>query len=432
MARAAKDSGIEWIGEIPEDWVCSNIGKFYQIQLGKMLQPTQLNKDDTFEHYLCSVNIYWDGVRTEVLKQMWFSKQEREKYYLKKGDLLVTEGGDVGVACLWNEEVGNCYIQNALHKVSELGMATNTYLYYWLFVLKTVGYIDLICNKATISHFTKDKFSKSIFILPPLVQQQSIVDCLDRKCNLIDGTIEKQNSVIERLKLYKQSIINEAVTKGLDPTAKMKPSGIEWIGEIPKHWKIAKLKKISRIIGDGLHGTPIYSGEGSFYFINGNNLGDRFIRISSVTNRIAETEYAKYKISLDMNTLLISLNGTIGNMSFYNGEPIMLSKSSGYIKLETDLEKSYIYYFLQCEFVKRYFGLSFSGTTINNLSLETLRNTPITLPQLSEQQAIADHLDTKCSQIDTIITGKQKLLEKLTAYKKSLIYECVTGKREVV
>lgn len=207
-----KPSGIEWIGKIPDGWEIGNIGMFFQIQLGKMLHPQHPDENDTLEYYLGNANIFWDGVRTNVLKQMWFSYQEKDKYLLKKGDLVVTEGGDAGVACLWNNEVENCYIQKALHKVTELGIASNKFLYYWLFALKAVGYIDFICNKATIPHFTKEKFSKSIFILAPLREQQAIADYLDTKCSQIDTIITGKQKLLEKLTAYKKSLIYECVT----------------------------------------------------------------------------------------------------------------------------------------------------------------------------------------------------------------------------
>lgn len=211
-----KDSGVEWLGMIPRNWEVGTIGKFYLIQLGKMLQPNRKSKTETLEYYLCSTNVSWDGIRTDLLKQMWFTPQERKKYLLNRGDLLVIEGGDVGVACIWNNELEECYIQNALHKVTPLEMSTNKFLYYWLFTLKTYGYIDLICNKATISHFTKEKFSKSLFLLPSRSEQKAIIDFLDDQCFRLDYFKTQNVKVIEKLKQAKHSLISEAVTGKID------------------------------------------------------------------------------------------------------------------------------------------------------------------------------------------------------------------------
>lgn len=213
----------------------------------------------------------------------------------------------------------------------------------------------------------------------------------------------------------------------------MKDSGIEWIGEIPEHWKIGKLCFFTVRIGDGLHGTPEFDDKGEYYFINGNNLGATYITIKENTKTVGLSEYNKYFIALDENTLLISLNGTIGSVSQYHGEQIILGKSAGYIILDSrrDLTLDYLRFYLQSKSVKTLFELSFAGTTINNLSLETLRNLPVCIMTSEEQLQISKILDKKCLEIESTIQKKQMLIECLAAYKKSLIYEVVTGKKEV-
>ncbi len=207
-----KDSGIEWIGKTPKDWTISKVKRFYDIVLGKMLQPKSIDENDELLDYMCSLNITWNGVNIDTVKQMWFSRREKEQYRLKSGDLLVTEGGDVGVSCLWNNEIEECYLQNAVHLVRNHDGYLNKYLYYWLYALKSTGYIDLICNKATIAHFTKDKFSEIPFIVCSLNEQQDIVEYLDNKCTELDRLIQANTTTINELKEYRQSVIFETVT----------------------------------------------------------------------------------------------------------------------------------------------------------------------------------------------------------------------------
>lgn len=206
-----KDSGIEWIGEIPEDWDISKVKHFYETQLGKMLQPSQKNDNETLEKYLCSFNITWDGINQREIKEMWFNEREKKTFSIKWGDLLVSEGGDAGRACICDIDFP-CYIQNAVHRVRARENAINKYLYYWLYVLKAIGYIDLLCNKATIMHFTQDKMLNIDIPIPPLDVQQHIADYLDQKCAEIDRIINANNDMIEKLKEYRQSIVYEAVT----------------------------------------------------------------------------------------------------------------------------------------------------------------------------------------------------------------------------
>jgi restriction endonuclease S subunit len=211
-----KDSGVEWIGEIPEHWSLSQVRKHFDICLGKMLQPEKQTKTDTLEKYLCSVNIISSEINLDVVKEMWFSSVERSKYEVVQGDLLVCEGGDVGKVALWDGSIYPCYIQNALHRIRPLGDNSNMFLMYWFIFLKTVGYIEMVCNKATMAHFTREKVARTIFIVLPSIEQQAIADYLDQKTAEIDNLISGIQESIDQLKSYRQSLISEAVTGKID------------------------------------------------------------------------------------------------------------------------------------------------------------------------------------------------------------------------
>ena len=146
------------------------------------------------------------------------------------------------------------------------------------------------------------------------------------------------------------------------------------LGEIPEEWSIVKLSDLSQKIGDGLHGTPKYVENSDYYFINGNNLVCGKVELYEDTKMVSEEDYIKNNKDLNENSLLISLNGTIGNVAYYNNEKIMLGKSSGYINLKGNINKKYIYYVLKTNTVLEYFNKELTGTTIKNLSLSTLRN----------------------------------------------------------
>ena len=206
----------------------------------------------------------------------------------------------------------------------------------------------------------------------------------------------------------------------------MKDSGIEWIGEIPAKWTRKKLNYLSERIGDGLHGTPVFDSDGCYYFINGNNIGKKEIQIKNNTDTVNFDEYRKYMQPLNNNTILISLNGTIGCVSNYNNEKIILGKSAGYITLFPLINREFIRYYLQSDASQIAFVLSFSGTTINNLSLATLRNLSVLLPDNDEQNRIVSFLDNKCAEIDSLISDIQSQIEALEEYKRSVITEAVT------
>lgn len=207
-----KDSGIEWIGQIPEHWGTSKVSRLYDIKLGKMLQPNQERPTDTYEYYLCAMNVGQNKLKVEPLKQMWIGEEEKEQYSIKTGDLLVVEGGDVASSAIFTEDFKELYYQNALHRVRPLTNHSNRYLRYFLMAAKGIGHIDLNCNKATISHFTKEKFAALTFPVIPIREEALIVNFLDTKCSEIDSLIALKQSKIESLKEFKKSIIYEYVT----------------------------------------------------------------------------------------------------------------------------------------------------------------------------------------------------------------------------
>lgn len=414
--RQMKDSGIEWIGEIPQEWEVTRIKYFFTCLDGKRI-PIDSSQRVSGQYP------YWGaGSITDYVNDYIFD----EELVLLGEDGAPFFDKSRPVAFLVKEKI---WVNNHIHVLKPLNKINSA---YFVFYLNSVDYKTYI-NGSILNKLTQSNMNAIAFVCPPLPEQQRIADYLDAKCSKIDDTIEKQKAVIEKLKEYKQSVITEAVTKGLNPDAPMKDSGIEWIGDIPQGWLLNKFKYLSLAIGDGIHTTPQYDTEGSIFFVNGNNIGDETLVFKDGTNTINDEEYSNYKLPfLTENTVLITLNGaTYGKTSFYNGEKILLGKSAGYITLKNNENKKYIRYFLQSNLAKSNMEVSLCGSTIANLSLRTLNDFIFPYPSHSEQQSIAIYLDKKTTQIDKAIEQKQKLIEKLTEYKKSLIYEAVTGKIEV-
>ena len=210
-----KDSGVEWIGYIPEDAKVVSVARLYNSILGKMVCDTPANDSDTLESYLCAINVHFDGIDLSTLKEMWFSENEKQRYLLRNGDLLVVEGGAGagGAAIVDIADNQDLYIQNSIHLVRAYkGLAANKYLYYNLYSLVKRFYIDYVCNKATIPHFTKEKLKETPIVYFPMETQQEIINYLDTKCQNIDTMISLKKQKIESLKEYKKSLIYECVT----------------------------------------------------------------------------------------------------------------------------------------------------------------------------------------------------------------------------
>ena len=211
--REMKDSGNPWFGQIPTDWKLSRVGLHFSIILGKMLCNAPLNDTYTLEPYYCAADVHFDGVADGERKKMWFSPIEKDLYRVSVGDLLVVEGGaGAGGSAIVENQDSYTYIQNSIMIVRSKGNTDNRYLRYLLEFLVKQGYIDIVCNKATIPHFTKDKLSGVPFCLCPTGEQEEIADYLDAKCAEIDGLIAKKEQLIKELESYKKSLIYEVVT----------------------------------------------------------------------------------------------------------------------------------------------------------------------------------------------------------------------------
>lgn len=209
--REMKDSGNPWFGQIPADWKLTRVGLHFSIILGKMLCNAPLNDTYTLEPYYCAADVHFDGVADGERKKMWFSPIEKNLYRVSVGDLLVVEGGaGAGGSAIVENQDSYTYIQNSIMIVRSKGNTDNRYLRYLLEFLVKQGYIDVVCNKATIPHFTKDKLSCVPFCL--CGEQEEIADYLDAKCADIDKLIAKKEQLVKELENYKKSLIFEYVT----------------------------------------------------------------------------------------------------------------------------------------------------------------------------------------------------------------------------
>ncbi|MSP28843.1 MAG: restriction endonuclease subunit S [Methylococcales bacterium] len=405
---AMQESGVEWIGVIPQGWKVKIIKRDFDIKLGKMLQPLKKTELDTEEYYLKTSNIYWDGVDIGDIKKMWFSPLDKANTELQYNDLLVCEGGDVGRSTLWKEEITPCYIQNAINRVRPIHNASTKYLYYWLFLLKHSGYIDAMVSRITIAHLTAEKLERLVFLLPPCSEQQAIAQYLDERCGKLDKIIAIKQQQIKTLDALRQSIIYQAVTKGLDASVLLIDSGVEWLGEIPKNWKLSKLRyEISIKNGDFISNKldheseyPVVGGNGFMGRTDSFNVKGDIIVIGRVGAYCGNVHYINEKAWVSDNALIVD---TINNKKFFT-----------------------------------YLLNSFNINSIANKTAQpvvtatNIKAIYIPIPTFNEQQAIAAYLDQETQRLDQLKANLNQQIKVLSDYKKSLIYECVTGKKRVI
>ncbi|RHV54350.1 restriction endonuclease subunit S, partial [Roseburia sp. OM04-10AA] len=302
-----KDSGIEWIGMIPKNW---NVDKIkYHLKRNEPKNPGNVEVLSVYREY----GVIPKNSRDDNHN---ITSEDTSKYkYVKKGDLVINK------MKAWQGSMGVSEYEGIVSPAYFVYNFTDNYFdkKYFHFLIRNCYKDEFRRISGGIREgqwdLSADLFANELVLIPPIKEQIKIVEFLNTKCAEIDtlySDIEKQ---IETLEEYKKSIITEAVTKGLDPDVEMKDSGIELIGQIPNEWKISRLGWISKKIGDGIHGTVTFEdGETNFYFINGNNIKKRNIAIKDNTQRITERIYNTYKTNLTTHTILISLNGTIGNL----------------------------------------------------------------------------------------------------------------------
>lgn len=211
-----KPSGINWLGDVPEHWATLKTKFCYSIQLGKMLQPEATDENDIEVSYLKAQHVQWERVNVSDLPTMWANKTDCAKYAVKDGDLLVCEGGDVGRAGIVRCPPIGMIIQNALHRVRPKADNELRFLMYLLELAASLGWFEIICNRATIAHFTSDKFGALRIPLPPLPEQCAIADFLDRETARIDRMIKKIGEAIDKLQEYRSALITAAVTGKID------------------------------------------------------------------------------------------------------------------------------------------------------------------------------------------------------------------------
>ena len=430
-----KESGIAWLGKVPATWKVAAMKHGFDIKLGKMLQPDLKGKDDTLAPYIRAANIQWKGVDASDVKLMWFSPQERAELTLQENDLLVSEGGDVGRACLWRNELEECYFQNSVNRARSKPGNSPDYGRYWLSTLKNKGFIDVLCNKSTIAHYTAEKLAATPALLPPHSEQVAIASFLDRETAKIDALIAEQQRLIELLQEKRQAVISHAVTKGLNPNAPMKDSGVEWLGEVPEHWAISAVgHRYSVQLGKMLDASQ-----------QTGNHKKPYLRVADVqwgsinTEELPEMDFppeTQTRYRLEDGDLLVNEGGSYVGRSAIWGAPIeecYYQKALHRLRAYEPTRDSPYYMYWLMEHATR-LGVFVAGgnqTTIDHLTAEQLRRYRFGFPSLDEQEEIVKYLSHKTGNLQELTTEAENLVAVLLERRSALISAAVTGQIDV-
>ena len=423
-----RPSGFSWLGEIPEHWKASLIKRHYNVTLGKMLTTEPKTDRDTLHPYLKAANIQWAGIDTTDLNKMWFSPEEKEKLRLQIGDLIVSEGGDAGRVAVWSHAI-ECYIQNAALRIRESGEDTNQFLYYWLQFIKRNGLIDIICNKSTIAHYTAEKVEVTEVVLPPPEEQIEITRYLNNQTSRIDSLISEKQRFIELLKEKRQALISHVVTKGLDANVEMKDSGVEWMGSIPAHWNVKKLKTIGKAI-IGLTYSPDDVQDDGTIVLRSTNIQEGKI---SLHDNVYVDKQIPAKLTTKLNDILIcSRNGSrklIGKNALIDEKSVGMSFGAFTTVFRSDINK-FVHLLLNSSLFDYQAGM-FLTTTVNQLTTGMLNNFEVPVPPIEEQSAIVDEANRQTEKFDLLIKETICSIDLLKEHRSALISAAVTGKIDV-
>lgn len=414
-----KDSNIFYIGEIPSKWENWRLQDAI-IQLPKSnIQASEGNEEGEYPFYTSS----------QILNK-------RIDKCLYKGDAITMATGGFASVNYSREDFStstDCF--------NFKSNQDTRFIYYWLFSIKDSIINDLWFEGMGLKHLQKDDLLKSHIFFPSISQQNKICNYLDIKCMNIDSLIINIERQIDILKEYKKSLITETVTKGMNSNIELKESSIEWIGKYPKKWKLIKLKYASLIKGrigwQGLRTDEYHYEDNLPYLITGTDFDNGVINWKTCAHVTEERFKLDKNIQINENDLLITKDGTIGKIAIVKNCPEKVCLNSGvFIIRNTKKYKyfdKYLYYILQSNQFTQWYDFSNAGnSTIKHLNQDNFYNFVFTYPEIAEQKEIANYLDTKCYEIDSIITDKTRQLDLLDKYKKSLIYEYVTGKKEVL
>lgn len=423
--REMKDSGIEWIKQIPTRWSTTRGKNILQL----MRRPPEA--DD--EVITCFRDREVTLRRNRRKEGFTFSDKEIGYQGIKKGDLII-HGMD-GFA-------GAIGISDSDGKGSPVLVVCTTKenTRYLMYYLRTLAMQDVFLALATgIRERSCDlrwnKIADLLFPVPELNEQCRIADYLDRKCSQIDAIIARQQEVIEKLKAYKLAVITEAVTKGLNPDVPMKDSGVEWIGEIPEHWEIRRIGSFARVTSSKRifeesyvdEGVPFYRSKEITDLSKGLHVQTEIFIPEEVFEQVNEASPAP-----KCGDILLTSIGTIGNTWISDGRKFYYKDGNiTQIEANDSFDSAYVEYCFSSNVVLEQYTRLAMGSTLLALTIIRIKKILVAFPPLDEQRKIVQYLKLKCSSIDAAIKNKENLITKLVDYKKSLIYEVVTGKKEV-
>jgi type I restriction enzyme S subunit len=415
-----KSSGVEWLGDVPEEWEVKPLKYAATLRTQKSVgrrKAIGLENIESWSGRFIETESEFEGEGVAVeAGDILFGKL---RPYLAKA-IIVTEPSDA---------VGD------FHAMRPNRLTHTRFLLYQILSKEFIVMVDGSTFGSKMPRASWEFVGKMPLPLPPLPEQQQIASFLDRECGKLDALQAKQERLIELLKEKRQALISHAVTKGLDPNAKLKPSGVEWLGDVPEHWRVVALKHVvAQPIIDGPHESPQKMDEG-IPFVSAEAISQGFIDFDKIWGYISREDHLKYSRRYKPrfgDILLVKLGATTGTPAIVETEmDFNIWVPLAAIRPKTGIEPRFIFHILRSDNLKRAYELGWTYGTQQTLGLNTISNLRISLPPLAEQRAIVAHLDDKCGKIDQLKAKAERAIALLKERRSALISAAVTGKIDV-
>ncbi|MBD2527377.1 restriction endonuclease subunit S [Nostoc sp. FACHB-133] len=433
-----KDSGVEWLGEIPEHW---NIQKFIRaafFQEGPGLRNWQFA--DNGIRVICVTNITEKGIDFSSY-QKFIEQEDYEKNYkhftVKNNDLLLSSSGNSwGKVAEYNsDEIVVLNTSTIRINEHETSCADRVFLKWTLQSFCLREQLSLLMTGSCQPNFGPSHLAKTIIAIPPLDEQKTIARFLDYKTKQIDDLIAKKEALIEKLDEKRTALISHAVTKGLDPNVPMRDSGVEWLGEIPKHWKPVKLKYICSLLRDGTHLPPPRVDNGIPLLSVRNIINNCFVNLED-DSLISEKDFQELNKSfqvLENDILLAIVGATLGKVAIVKKMPrFTIQRSLAVLRSKAGVcVHKFLFYFIKSPDFQKLLWLNTGFSAQPGIYLGSLANFFVPIPPIAEQAKIITYLDQKITQIDQQKDKIKEAIERLKEYRTALITNAVTGKIDV-
>jgi type I restriction enzyme, S subunit len=432
---------VAWVGSIPSHWDVAPVKYLGSVTLGKMIQSEVKAPEDVSADYMRAANVQPDGIlATDDVKEMFFTSHELSQLTLRAGDVVVVEGGvgGFGRSAYLQEDLGGWGFQNSINRLRLHDGVDGRFVNYLLLTARRLGFIHAYCTGVSMPHFTAEKLAGLQVPLAPPDEQRAIADYLDHETARIDALIGRQERLIDVLGERRSAMITHSVTRGLDPGAPLKDSGVVWLGEVPAAWTVLGLGRVIDTLAGFSFGSANFSSDpDDVRLLRGANVSPGSMNWADVVYWPKIETEGLDAYWLEAGDLVLGLDRPIISTGIrvacieHDDLPALLLQRVCRIRATHRADQRYLAYVLGSVPFRYYLEPIFTGVSVPHMSEGQLRDFRVALPALDDQLRIVAHLDRETAKIDALVDKAQAMNVVLRERRAALISAAVTGKIDV-